>query len=65
MTRRETEGTGLGLPITKLLIERHGGTIEIESRPGAGTRVHVTLPATRCRHLVPRTLAAVAKAPAG
>jgi signal transduction histidine kinase len=57
MTRRETEGTGLGLPITKLLIERHGGTIEIESRLGAGTRVRITLPAARCRHLVPRTFA--------
>ncbi len=65
MTRQETEGTGLGLPITKLLVERHGGTIGIESRPGAGTRVRVTLPAARCRHLVPHTIAAVARATAG
>ena len=38
-------GTGLGLPIAKKIIEEHGGSIRVESRPGAGTRVEVDLPA--------------------
>ena len=33
------EGTGLGLPIARCLVERHGGSLNIESRPGDGTRV--------------------------
>ena len=37
-------GTGLGLPITKALIEQHGGTLSIDSKPGAGTTVTLTLP---------------------
>src|SRR5205814_9633855 len=37
-------GTGLGLPITKGLIEAHGGTLTISSRPGVGTTVRVVLP---------------------
>jgi signal transduction histidine kinase len=38
------EGAGLGLPIAKAVIELHGGTLDIESRPGSGTTVVVTLP---------------------
>jgi PAS domain S-box-containing protein len=37
-------GTGLGLPITKGLVEAHGGTLSIFSQPGAGTTVRVVLP---------------------
>ena len=44
---RGREGAGLGLSITKQLAELHGGTLAIESRPGAGTEVTVTLPADR------------------
>jgi signal transduction histidine kinase len=38
------QGAGLGLPFAKAVVELHGGTLEIESRPGAGTTVTVVLP---------------------
>jgi signal transduction histidine kinase len=40
-------GIGLGLPISKALVELHGGKLEIESRPGAGTTMIARLPAGR------------------
>lgn len=42
----EQQGSGLGLIITKRLIELHGGELAIESVPNSHTRVLVTLPAT-------------------
>lgn len=44
---RRYEGTGLGLPLSKALVELHGGRLEIDSAPDAGTTVHVVLPAER------------------
>jgi signal transduction histidine kinase len=44
---RKYEGTGLGLPITKALIELHGGRLAIASDLGKGTTVTVTFPAVR------------------
>lgn len=41
---RWREGTGLGLPIAKALVELHGGHIEIRSKKGEGTEVAVILP---------------------
>ena len=37
-------GTGLGLPMVKQVIEQHGGTVEIASTPGKGTKVTLRLP---------------------
>ena len=39
-------GTGLGLPTCQKIVEKHRGTIEIESQPGAGTVVTLSLPVT-------------------
>ena len=44
---RNYGGTGLGLPITKGLVEAHGGTLTIESRAGQGTLVRIVLPRER------------------
>ena len=44
---RKHEGVGLGLPLTKRLIELHEGTIEITSEPGKGTVVDFHLPKER------------------
>jgi two-component system cell cycle sensor histidine kinase PleC len=41
------EGAGLGLPLSKSLIEAHGGDIEIESQPGQGTIVRICFPEER------------------
>ncbi len=41
---RTQEGTGLGLPLAVALARLHGGTLHIESQPGAGTTVVVALP---------------------
>jgi signal transduction histidine kinase len=43
-TTRNYGGTGLGLPITKGLVEAHGGTLTILSHPGEGTTVRLMLP---------------------
>ncbi len=41
------EGTGLGLPLCRQLVELHGGRLRLDSRLGEGTRVAITLPAAR------------------
>jgi PAS domain S-box-containing protein len=44
---RKHEGTGLGLPICRSLIELHGGSLVVTSTPNAGTTMIATFPASR------------------
>ncbi len=44
---RQYQGTGLGLPLAKTLVELHGGTLRLESQAGVGTRVILRFPAAR------------------
>jgi PAS domain S-box-containing protein len=43
-TTRRSQGSGLGLPIAKGMVELHGGRIWVESRPGAGATFRIALP---------------------
>ncbi len=43
-TKPQGEGDGLGLAICRSIIKRHGGTIDIDSAPGKGTEITISLP---------------------
>lgn len=43
-TKAPTDGTGLGLPISKRICERHGGSLSVDSVLGQGTTFTITLP---------------------
>ena len=45
--RRQYEGTGLGLPLTKALVELHGGTLDLQSEAGVGSTVTMRFPVER------------------
>ena len=44
---RERQGTGLGLPLTKALVEANRAAFTISSEPGQGTQIDITFPTTR------------------
>ena len=46
---RDTGGTGLGLSIVKHVMQRHGGSLVVDSEPGAGSRFRLLVPAGRVR----------------
>ena len=46
-TKRESGGTGLGLSVSDGIIKDHGGHLNFDSTPGAGTTVTLALPAAR------------------
>jgi len=48
-TRNSAQGSGLGLPLSKMLMEMHGGTLDLKSAVGQGTRVTVAFPPERTR----------------
>jgi PAS domain S-box-containing protein len=50
---RMHNGTGLGLPLARLFVEMHGGSLHLDSTPGLGTRVRVRLPPARVRYAEP------------
>ncbi|MCB8948967.1 MAG: GAF domain-containing protein [Ardenticatenaceae bacterium] len=55
-TTRTASGTGLGLPITKWLVEMHQGTINFTSQPEKGTTFHVVLPVSQTNEPTELTL---------
>ncbi|HYE71738.1 MAG TPA: ATP-binding protein, partial [Blastocatellia bacterium] len=48
-TKQIGQGTGLGLAVSYGIIQDHGGHIQVESQPGAGTQFRITLPLAHVR----------------
>ncbi|WP_321397555.1 PAS domain-containing sensor histidine kinase [Emcibacter sp.] len=48
---RNHQGTGLGLPLCRHLVELHGGDFSLDSTPGKGTRIRVVLPVHKDKEL--------------
>jgi two-component system, NtrC family, sensor kinase len=46
-TKAPGKGTGLGLSVTYGIVQEHGGTISVESKPGVGTSFRLELPLVR------------------
>jgi len=43
----KVQGTGLGLAIVKSVVEKHGGRVFVQSKPGRGSTFGIVLPVTR------------------
>lgn len=52
---RKFQGTGIGLALVKELVEAHHGTVEVQSQPGAGTNMVVTIPIGTAKKSAPKT----------
>jgi signal transduction histidine kinase len=50
----KSRGIGLGLAVTKRVVEAHGGTISVQSTPSVGTSFTVTVPTADTMASVPR-----------
>jgi two-component system, OmpR family, phosphate regulon sensor histidine kinase PhoR len=59
---RDAGGTGLGLAIVKHVLQHHGATLEIDSRPGAGSRFSCVFPSRRVRTAQPGAKLVAARA---
>jgi len=59
----KTQGTGLGLAISQSIVQNAGGTIEVHSQPGAGTRFTIVLPSAGDSLVTPAPETAVALLP--
>jgi len=46
-TKKEGHGTGLGLAVSRGIVEKLGGRLEVENRPGSGCTFRVVLPKSR------------------
>jgi len=55
-TKPEDQGTGLGLSVCYTIIEKHAGTIEVESKQGEGATFIIDLPCTNRRESDQKTL---------
>jgi signal transduction histidine kinase len=62
---RKHQGTGLGLPITKKLVEMHGGALRLESELGIGTLAWVDLPKSSIVAAAPNSRTAIERPSAG